>query len=124
MRDDLDILRKTENLRDMMEKHLGVKARTFEKACASAGRRIPRHLRKSANRLSEAAQMAQNPKLQRYMDTQSLTADYTALQDWLRKKNYIEERKTKRLNLAALIAFQLLSIVTLALIVLRWRGVI
>lgn len=124
MKDDLDISRKTDDLRALMEKHLGVKAKSFERACKSAGRRIPHRLRKPADRLAEAAQMAQNPKLQRYMDARALDADYRALRDWLGKKDYIEERKTRRLNTAALLAFQVLLIAVLLIAVLRWRGMI
>lgn len=124
MKDDLDIFRKAEDLRVLMAKHLGVKAKTFERACKSAGRRIPRHLRKPAARLAEAVQMAQNPKLQRYMDAQALNTDYRALNDWLVEKDYAEERKTRRLNTMALIAFQMLLIAVVLIAFLRWRGLI
>lgn len=124
MKDDLDISRKTEDLRALMEKHLGVKAKSFERACARAGRRLPRRLRQPVARLSEASQMAQNPKLQRYMDAQALDADYRAIKVWLGKKNLEEERKTRRLNLAALIAFQMLLIGVLLVAFLRWRGLV
>ncbi len=124
MKDDLDISRKTEMLRELMAKHLGVKAKSFERACKNAGRRIPRRLRKPAARLTEALQMAQNPKLQRYLDAQALNADYLALHEWLSAKDHAEELKTRRLNLLALIVFQLLLIAVLLMVVLRWRGLI
>lgn len=124
MKDDLDIARKTDELRVLMAKHLGVNAKSFKRACASAGRRIPRRLRAGAARLAEAAEMAQNPKLQRYMDAQALDADYRALRDWLGQKDLAEDRKTRRLNLAALIALQVLVIAVALIVFLNWRGLI
>ena len=124
MQDDLDIFRKTETLRELMAKHLGVKAKSFERACKRAGRRIPRPLRKPAARLTDALQMAQNPKLQRYLDARALDADYQALHAWLSEKDHAEERKTRRLNLLALVALQLLLIAGVLVAFLNWRGLI
>ena len=83
MQDDLDISKRVDSLRELMEKHLGIKARSFEKACNRAGRQLPRRLRGPAARLIEAASMAENPKLQRYMDATAVAADYRAIEDWL-----------------------------------------
>lgn len=124
MKDDLNIFRKAETLRGLMEDHLGVKARSFERACQRAGRRIPRRLRDPAARLAEAVRMAENPMLQRYLDVPALTADFNALHDWLRKKDLAEERKTRRLNLLALVAFQVLIVAAALIWFLRWRGLI
>ena len=124
MQDDLDISKRVDSLRELMEKHLGIKARSFEKACNRAGRQLPRRLRGPAARLIEAASMAENPKLQRYMDATAVAADYRAIEDWLIAQDQAEAAKTRRLNLLALIALQLLVILALTIAFMRWRGLI
>ncbi|MFK7764297.1 MAG: hypothetical protein AB8B62_13630 [Roseobacter sp.] len=122
--DSIQVSQKTEDLRLKLEKHLGVKAASFSKAVRRAGRALPGRLRKQAHVLIKAEEMAAHPKLARRIDNGAVQTAFRDINLYLDAQDLSEQRKTRLLNLAAGIALNLLIVGALAVIVLRWRGVI
>lgn len=120
----VQVSRKTDDLRVKLEKHLGVKASNFRHAVKRAGRMLPRRLRKQAQMLIEAEDMASHPKLARRIDTSHVAAALRDMNAYLDAQNLAEKRKTRVLGIVAGLAFNLLIFGVLLLIVLRWRGLI
>jgi hypothetical protein len=89
-----------------------------------AGRSLPRRLRPAAAMLAEADYLAADPRLSRRIDPASVTAAARDMGAWLATQDPRERRRTRAINLAALIAFRLLVTAALVIGVLVWRGII
>ncbi|MEE4187488.1 MAG: hypothetical protein V2I76_03450 [Roseobacter sp.] len=119
-----DIIQRTDRLRALFEKHMGVRAPTLERAVRRAGRRLPRALRQKAQTLVEAENLAVHPKLERRIDQTECETAYRALAAHLKTLDLAQERRTRLLNTLAAVAFNLLAFAILMLIVLRWQGLV
>ena len=119
-----DIQSRTKRLVELMEKHLGTRGPTLERALRRAGRRLPRGLRDKGQLLVEAERMAEHPRLMQRVDAAAVDAAFRDLSDHLRTIDRAEARKTRTLNIAAALAFNLLLVVALLIAFLRWRGLI
>lgn len=124
MRDNLNISHKTETLRALMEKHLGIRAKSYSHAVRLAGRQLPRAVRVRALRIVEADAMAENPLLHRQIEASEIESAYREVSDWLRSIDYAEVRRTRRLRWLAGTVLNLLAIAVLLILVLRWRGLL
>ncbi|MEM1073021.1 MAG: hypothetical protein AAF665_06335 [Pseudomonadota bacterium] len=115
---------KTEILRQKMEKHLGINARSFEAAVRRAGRQLPRRMRKKAALVIEAQALSEHPKLARRIDLPGFETAAVDLQIYLESQKLSEQVWTRRLNRLALLAFNLLLIAGVTVAFMRWRGLI
>lgn len=124
MTDTRGITARNEALRALFEKHMGVRASTFERAVLKAGRRLPRRLRHQAEVLIEAEGFAAHPKLERRIDSVAVRAAHRSLEAHLKTLNHSEVRRTQAINMAAGVAFNLLVVGVLVVVFLRWRGLV
>lgn len=122
--DSKDLSRKTAHLNALLEQKLGLRKGTLGHRANKAGRLLPGWVRRNLRQLDEAAQMSENPKLARMMDTGALDRAYSTALDYLKTINPKERRKDWWLSLASSMAFNLLLLAAIILGLLRWQGMI
>ncbi len=120
--DGSDIAKKAEQVASLMEAHLGTRGTQLTSAVKKAGRQLPRAQRAQAQVLIEALDLAAHPKLMRRIDTAAVDTAYTGLVGYLEAIDLAEARKTRRLNIAAGVAFNLLLVLVAFLVFFWWRG--
>lgn len=108
----------------LMEQRLRIKGRGLAEKLARGGRALPRPVRAAAQRLAQAAQMAQSPKLLLQIDEAEVAEAYDLCLRHLGPLGRGNRRKGLLLNLAASIALSLLVVAALLVAVLVWRGYI
>jgi hypothetical protein len=113
-----------DSLRTAFAERLGASGRDLAATVRKAGRRLPRRLRPAAATMVEAERMAANPRLARLIDAARIDQAATDLKAWLGTQDAREQRKTRLINMAALIAFNLLVVAGLVVVFLVWRGIV
>lgn len=113
-----------EEIRTLLEERLKVRGRSLDRQVNKAGRLLPRRVRGQARYIAQAATLAQNPKLLRMIDWPRTEAAHAEVVAWLRTIDPSERRWTRIINMAALIAFNLLLIAGLLVGFLWWRGIV
>ncbi|MEM6341877.1 MAG: hypothetical protein AAF729_12085 [Pseudomonadota bacterium] len=122
MSSSYDIEASATRIRDALAAHLGTKGRTLDKAVSQAGRRLPKPLRTDALKIAKAVKMAGNPKLVRQVGPDNLQKAEAVIMEHLTAINKNEERRNRRLNLAAVIAFNLLIVLVAFVAWIYWSG--
>lgn len=122
MIDAADISGKTLALRKQLEAKLGVRSKSWRQAMKRTGRRLPRGMRRQGEILLRAEQLAANPKLARQLRPAEVDQAYAALNTHLEAIDVADRRKGWWLSLAGSLAANMLMVIVLALLVLRWRG--
>lgn len=113
----------TEVLTAMREK-LGVRSSTLHKAHTKAKRLLPRRVYRSFVYLEKSEPMLTHPRLRQTLDMKALKAAQKDVQTHLEGIDVADRRKGWWLNLAGVLAFNLLVLIALVIIVLVWRGYI
>lgn len=108
----------------LMEERLKLRGQGLAEKLRRGRGRLPKRLRDAAAVLSEAATLAQNPKLQARIDHEMVAAAYDSCLRQLGRVNAGERRKTAALNILASAAFSLLLLAALVAGLLYWRGLI
>lgn len=116
------ITQMADRVSSLLEERLGTRGRGLDEKLRRAGRRLPRRVRAAATALSDAALMAQNPKLLVRVDEGEVAQNYDICLRHLAALNRGERRKGLILNVAASIAFSLLVVAAGVLGFLVWRG--
>ncbi len=111
-------------LQRMMVERLALPNVPFERQVAKAGRLLPRRQRRNAARLIEARSFGGHPKLARQIDLRTLEGIYRDMRTFLEQTEPGELRWTRRINLAAAIAFNLLVVGILIVLALVWTGTV
>jgi hypothetical protein len=118
----LDIDGQAEALRQQLQARLGVKSKSFAQGIKRAGRRLPRRVRRSADVILAAQALGANPKLQRRVNQKEFRAACRDISTHLDSLDLAQERRDRRLRLAALIALQVLIVSGLFVVWLWWSG--
>ncbi|MBV0911336.1 hypothetical protein [Anianabacter salinae] len=106
----------------MLEKKLGVGGKTLRAKLKRTRRLLPWDVRASIERLADAEELSAHPKLASRMDPGAIEKDFSAVSRYLAKVDPAERRRRRLLNLAALVAFDLLVMFVIVVAVLVWRG--
>ncbi len=106
----------------LMEERLRLRGAGLEAKLKKGRRMLPRKVRLAAERLSQAASMAQNPRLLLQIDQEAVAAAYDTCLRHLGGLDVAGRRMTALINIAASIAFSVLVVGVLLLAVLYWRG--
>ncbi len=122
MQDTEEIKSEADALRALFEKHLGVKAATFERAVKRAGRRLPRSLRQQAALIVEAEGYSAHPKLAHRVDRAAFDRAARALSHYLKSLDLAQQRKDWWLNMLAGLAFKMLIVLAVFLAWLWWQN--
>ena len=105
-----------------MQAKLGVQGRDLDHALRKAGRRLPGDVRKQGNALARAEFFAQNPKMARRLDAQSVETAFDRVMAHLESIDAVEDRRDRLLGVAGAVAFNLLFVVVGFVVFLWWRG--
>lgn len=119
---DTDIERQTEAISKLIEDRLGIRARSLDNQVRRAGRLLPAAIRRDAQFLVQARFMLQNPKLARMNDPTRCDQASRNVTGFLQTIDPKLRRSNRRFSMAAAIALNLLVVMALVVVVLRWRG--
>lgn len=97
----------------LLEERLAAKGRTLKDKIRSAGRRLPRAVRRHLTVLAEAQSRYANPKMAGAYDARAVTEAYQHSVDWLEKIDLDERRRWKR---SAWLAGTLVNLVLVAIL--------
>jgi len=124
MSENTDIQSQIAQTLRLMRKKLGMRDKTLTASVRKAKRRMPRRVYKQAMLLANAEQMAAHPKLRLALDTPRLVQASEDVQSYLGGINLADRRWGWFLGMLGGLAFNLLAFAVLALVFLRWRGLI
>jgi hypothetical protein len=113
-----------QSLKDLLAKRLGLRRGSLARRVAKAGRRLPNGVRNDITTVAEAENMAQNPRLGTRLDPKMTHGAYERAAAFLRSIDVKDRRKGVILSILGSIALNFLAVITLLIIVLRWRGLI
>lgn len=119
-----DIQAKEAQLLELAKEKFGVRAKTLSRAMKKIGRRVPARLHRQAEVLVEAQRLGGHPKLMMQVDSVAIGKAFDEIVAHLETIDVADRRKGVLLNLAAALAFNVLVVVVLVTLVLRWRGLI
>ncbi len=106
----------------LMHQKLGVKGGGLEAKIASAGRLLPKRVRRAALEVVEAEKVSASPKLARMVDQDRLARAYDEVEAFLDDIDVAERRKTRLINFLGLLAANLLVVAGLLLWFLVSQG--
>ena len=89
-----------------------------------AGRRLPARIRAQAQIVAEAEALSLHPRLARRIDRQAVSRAFAEVRDHLGAIDPGYLRRGALLGMLAGLAFNMLLFTALALVFLRWRGVV
>jgi len=113
-----------EEVRRLMAERFRLRGATLEDQVRRARRLLPRALIREARYLARAETLMRNPKLARMVDAEKTRGAHDRLAAYLMTVDPKERRKDQVLGILGGLAFNLLLISALAIIWLRWRGVV
>lgn len=119
-----DIQAKEAQLLELAKEKFGVRAKTLSRAMKKIGRRVPARLHRQAEVLVEAQRLGGHPKLMMQVDSVAIGKAFDEIVAHLETIDVADRRKGVLLNLAAALAFNVLVVVVLVTLVLRWRGLV
>lgn len=119
-----DIQAKEERLLELAREKFGVRSKSLAKAMAKIGRRVPSRLHKQADVIVEAGKFGGHPRMMMQVDGGAVTKAYNEIAAHLEAIDVADRRKGALLNLAAALSFNVMVVVVLVILILRWRGLI
>jgi hypothetical protein len=119
-----DIAAKEARLLELAKEKFGVRAKTLSRAMKKIGRRVPARLHRQADVLVEAQKLGGHPKLMMQVNGADITKAFDEIVAHLETIDVADRRKGTALNLAAALVFNLLVVVVLVILVLRWQGLV
>jgi hypothetical protein len=121
----VEMIRKNaDTLRSLMATRLGLKHGSLSRRVAKAGRRLPPGVRNDIAIVAEADKMARNPRLAMRLDRNTTKSAYDRASTHLKAIDVVERRKGIALSILGSIAFNILAVIFLLIVVLRWRGLV
>jgi hypothetical protein len=124
MSENTDIQSQITQTVQLLRKKLGVKDKTLAESIRKAKRLLPRRIYKQALMLANAEQMAAHPKLRLVLDAPTLARASEEVQTHLSGINRADRRLGWFLGMLGGLAFNLLALLALLIIFLRWQGFI
>lgn len=122
MTDQHQIARHAERLEALLAEKFGARRGPLELRVQSAGRRLPRRVRRDLGEVARAQQFAGHPKLGRQIDGARVRAAARRAEDWLVAVDVADRRKGFVLSLLGSLSFNLILLFAILVAVLRWRG--
>lgn len=122
MMSDTDMAAKADKVLGLLYEKFGLRARDLRHGVKRAGRRLPRGVRRQAQRLGAAQALARNPRLARQIDAAAVERDYRGVVAYLRGIDVADRRRARILGLAGALAANLIAVAVLFLLWLWWRG--
>ena len=120
----MDFEARAERLAKLIGERFGIGGQGLEAKLRRGGRKLPRAVREAGEELLAAERMAASPKLARQIDTARIGAACDVAERMLARIDSVERRKTLAINWLAGNAFNLLLVLSLALALMAWRGLL
>lgn len=111
-------------LRSLMAKRLGLKRGSLARRVAKAGRLLPSGVRNDIAIVAEAEKLSRNPKLAIRLDRNATKSAYDRAATHLKAIDVADRRKGVALSILGSMAFNILAVIVLLIVVLRWRGLV
>jgi hypothetical protein len=119
-----DIQAKEARLLELAKEKFGVRAKTLSRAMKKLGRRVPSRLHRQAEVFVAAQRLGGHPKLMMQVDAVAVGKAFDEIVAHLETIDVADRRKGALLNLAAALSFNVMVVVVLVILVLRWQGLI
>lgn len=113
-----------EALEKQLHEKLGLRGKTLHRRLRRAGRLLPKRLRLEGQYLVEAERKLSHPRLATQVDEARVEKAFGALEAHLKAIDAADRRRSRLVHWLAGLVFNLLILGALALIALRWQGVI
>ena len=113
---------RADHIAELIEQRLGVRGRGLEAKLRRAGRTLPRHVRRDADKIVDAMRLSANPKLMRQLDLSGLETAYRHCETWLNSVDPAKRRKDALLGLLGTNALNFLIISAAFIAYLVWSG--
>lgn len=113
-----------DRLTALMRDQLGVRADSFPRALAKAGRRLPRAIRAEGQVILSALDRAPNPRLARVTDGDAVRRAARRIEAYLGRLDPQASRARARAYLFADLAFRVAVAAALVIAVVAWRDLI
>jgi len=117
-----DITELANDLEARLGEKLGLKRGPLEKRVRKAGRRLPRRVHRDAGVIGKAMQLADHPKLRRRVDRKQVDNAHQRIVEHLGKIDPKERRIHFALGVLSGLAFNILLLIALVIVFLKWRG--
>jgi len=113
-----------EALNAKLQAKLGVRGKTLARRLSRAGRRLPKPVQAAGRVITTSQTLMHDPRLQRMVQDGEVDAAFATVNGHLKGIDRSEDRKDAALGLAGSVVFNLILVVTLVVVVMRWRGLI
>lgn len=124
MIDPYQFQQNTEAASELLRRKFGVRGRGLETRLRRAGRRLPKAARRAGQDIVQIQPYMSHPKLARLLEETHVTGAFDALHSNLEGINRADRRKGAVLALAGGLVFNLIIVVTVLVLLLRWRGIV
>ena len=118
----MDVKERAEALAKLMSAQLRVRGEGLREVTSRAGRRLPKHLRRAAELISDAVEKSENPKLQRLVDERAVRQAERKLRKFLERQDPRTARRGEIMDVAAKIAFVVFVVVLAVFFLLLNQG--
>ena len=118
----MDVKEQADALAEHMSAQLRVKGETLADVTARAGRRLPKHLRRNAEKISAAEALAQHPRLERLIDEKALKRSERKLRKFLDRQDPKAVRRGEILDLLAKIGLVVFIVCLVLFYILTTTG--
>ena len=119
---DRDIAERIAGIRALLAERLGARGPDLARALSRARRDLPRRAWRAGRALARAETLAAHPRLRATLDLPALHAAARELEAALQAIDPADRRKGWWLGVAGGLAFNLLALLALLIVFLRWRG--
>jgi formamidopyrimidine-DNA glycosylase len=113
-----------EALEKQLHEKLGLRGKSLQSRLRRAGRLLPKRLRLEGQYLVEAERKMSHPRLATQVDEARAHKAFDALETHLKTIDAADRRRSRVIHWLAGLVFNLLILGALALIALRWQGII
>lgn len=124
MIDTKEFHQRASKLEETLRTKLGLRGKNLSARLRRAGRLLPRRLRTEAGVLTEAEAKLPHPRLARQVDFVRVNKAFQAIEAHLAKIDPKDRRKGKILGWVGGLVFNLLVLIALLVLILRWQGFI
>ena len=111
-------------LEELLREKLSVRGRDLTAKLRHAGRRVPKRVQKAGAVLTQAQVQAGHPRFRLQVDEGAVDRAFAEVTGYLREIDPAARRKDAALRLTGGLVFNLLLVVALTVLVLRWQGLI
>lgn len=122
--DATELNKKSNVLNDLLRTKLSLRGRTLEARLSRAGKGLPKRLHRAGQVVVDARKKASHPRLALTVDPAPVETAFQEMTAYLKGVDPVDRRKGKLLNWLGGQVFNLLVIVALLVILLRWQGLI